>query len=104
MPAVTVIFPDELLARVDKIVAERKDQKAEPHRSTPAQLHQAHLIAEKDGIAAANRYLRSLRPAQPRSSRMGLVLELVEHGLLALDIENAKSKAAEPAAKKPRRI
>lgn len=104
MPAVTVIFPDELLERVDVIVAKRKEQSSKPHRSTPAQLHQAHMIAEKEGIAAANKYLCSLRPRH-RPSRMGLILELVEHGLLTLAIEEAKEKPAEPvAAKKPRRI
>lgn len=81
MPSVTVIFPDQLLARVDELVARRKA--ARGRELTPAELQAAHEIAAKDGCDAANRYLESLGVGGGRVSRMSVVLELVEGGLAA---------------------
>lgn len=94
---ITVIFPKDLLAQVDAVVAKRKETKLAPYKPSAAETQKAHVIAAKEGVAAANSYLRSLRPEQPRASRMALVLELIEHGLMALEVEAAKNKA--PAAK-----
>lgn len=90
---ITIIFPKALLEQVDAVVAKRKQTKLAPYKPTAAETQRAHLIAAKEGVAAANAYLKSLRPAQPRASRMALVLELMEHGLMALEVEAAKNKA-----------
>jgi hypothetical protein len=78
MPAVTLIAPDELVARIDAIVEKRKAAARDwvaPRKS----LEEAGRIAKAGGSAAANSFLRRLRPR--RASRMGVILELVELGL-----------------------
>lgn len=78
MPAITLIAPDELVARVDAIVAERK-AKARAWAAPRKSLEEAERIARSKGQAAANDFLRRLRP--PRASRMGVIVELVRLGL-----------------------
>lgn len=100
MAAVTVIFPDALLARVDMIVAQRKAAAA-PYKKpaqylTEAQRTESFLIAEKKGVKAANDYLKSLKPPkpsrQPSKFRMGLLLELIEQGVVAEEAKQPSTK------------
>lgn len=98
MPAVTVIFPDDMLARIDAIVTQRKVEASKPRQSqlTPLQRQEAVLIAEKHGVNKANEYLRSLRTPVRRPSRMGLVLEFVEHRLAEMELEELKAAEQKP--------
>lgn len=100
MAAVTVIFPDTLLARVDAVVAQRKAAAA-PYKKptqylTEAQRTESFKIAEKSGAKAANDYLASLRPSkpprQPGKFRMGLLLELIEQGIAAEEAKQSSAK------------
>ena len=98
MPAVTIIFPDDLLARADAIVAKRKEAATAPQKfsryTTAEQRHKAFLIAEKKGAQMANAYLKSLRPPkpeQPSKFRMGFLLELIEAGIKLEEEQQAQS-------------
>lgn len=104
---VTVLFDPELLAKVDLIVAERKLSAAAAnaqYRSTSEQKTKAVQIAEKQGVAAANAYLKSLKPAPVRVSRISVLHELIEAGVVAREAaREAEQVASQPAKPKGRR-
>lgn len=86
MPAILLIFPDELLSRVDALVYAAKTAQtrmAQVSLITHAERQEAIKIAEKSGQAAANRYLHDLQAPRmpPRISRTSVLIKFIEKGL-----------------------
>ncbi len=85
MKAVMMYLPDEVLNRIDAIVAERKTAKIESTKLllTPEQMREAKTILAYDGVEKAKIYTDSvLRPNQAAvSTRTGVITEFLEFAL-----------------------
>lgn len=100
MPNVLVDIPLDMITEIDLIVTQRKHESraAGPYKPTAAEKHKAWEIAEKQGVASANAYLKSLSPAKLRSpSRVSVVLELLQLALCAPQSQQAIKAASAPA-------
>jgi hypothetical protein len=78
MALITFDCPDELSAQIDAIVIQRKDTARTSETTvTPAQLQEAKVIARKQGIAAANAFLRSIQ-AMTKHTRKSVIVEALK--------------------------
>ena len=80
MANILLSIPDDLLKEVDTLVAKRKSAASAPFKVSPKQRAEAQRLAETS-VAAANEYLRSLRPPASRVTRVGVITEFIELGL-----------------------
>lgn len=103
MPNVLVDVPESMLAEIDAIVEQRKRESRQsgPYKPTPIERHRAWELAEKQGAAFANEYLKSLGPSKGRApSRVSVVRELLQIALCAPQSIQALEASAKPEAPK----
>jgi hypothetical protein len=80
----TIYLSDDLVGRLDHHIAESKSTAPKP--LTPEERKVVHKIADDKGVAAANAYLQTIRPPQPKMSRTTLVEYFIEIGLEAVEL------------------
>lgn len=74
--------PDDLVAKIDEIVQQRKLLKSTFQPLSEVQRLQMKEIAAEQGMAAATAYLKEIQqPVKVRASRVGVVMELIEMAL-----------------------
>lgn len=105
-------FSDSVMREIDALVRKkfeaRRAERFKPAAPIPlADIEEAHRIAVKEGVEAANAFLKSRRPAnsssvfgRTKASRGEIALELVVEALTA---RAATTKVNEHEQKKPKK-
>lgn len=82
MPLIHIDIPKHLIEELDRVALDKRLTEAHVVKTIPpAQLQEAKDIAHKQGIAAANAFLRSAQGKAVRHSRTSVALEMLLRGM-----------------------
>ncbi|MFA6064010.1 MAG: hypothetical protein WC736_15585 [Gallionella sp.] len=96
----SIDVPEDLMKRIDEFVAARKAAKAEPYRCNEAEKLHAKMLADTQGLPAANAFLKSLQPPKLPASRGAVICELAQIALSMLPPEKL-GKTEAPSTRLP---